>query len=230
MRKLLVGLVVLVLAAVAAVVGTDGCVRRQVERDVAANLQVSVPFTSAPTVQIDGWPFVWHAATRRFSAAHVRAEGMPMKVADREVTLRAIDLTLTDVAYAPDAVTAGRLTGTAELTYADLSTLAGLPVTFSAPDRLEVATRVELLGVGVDAVVSGKPLLDAAAQTITVTEPQVSVAGVSVAPAIVQAILDRTVKPVGVPLQYDLRMTSAKATPTGVALAVEGAGVRFPTR
>ena len=227
MRKLLSGLVVVVLLLGGALVAVDGPLRSAVERRVAAELRASVPFTEAPSVALEGYPFVWHAATGSFPAARISAPGMPMRIEPHDVVLADVDLTLTGVTSSATDIGADSVQGTAVLAYPDLSKLAGVPVAFD-DGRLAASYRAELVGVGVEAVVSGVPGLDAARQTVTLADADVTVAGFSLGRQASQGLIDTLVKPVGIALQYGLRLDAVSPSPDGLRVAFAGTDVTFP--
>lgn len=225
----MVGLVVAVVLLAGALVAADGPLRGEVQRRVAADLRTSVPFTQTPTVTIEGYPFAWYAATGRFPSARVRAEGLPMRIEPHDVVLADVDVALTDVAYASTGVRARSVTGSARLTYADLSTLAGVPVAF-ADGRLRATYAAEVLGTQVRAVVSGVPSLDRAAQTVTLVDADVAVAGINLGRQASQGIIATLVRPVPLNLQYNLVLDAVSPAPDGLVVGFSGIDVTFTAR
>lgn len=229
MQKLLIGHVVVVLAVIGALFAADAPIRGEVERRVASTLRTTVPFTQTPTLRLDGYPFAWHALTGRFPSAHVTAAGMPMRIEPHEVVLTDVELALTEVTYTTAEVRAASLTGTARLSYADLSKLAGVPLTF-VEGRLAATYAVELFGQRLDAVVTGVPHVDAERQTVTLGEAEIGVAGFRLGREVSQQLIDRLVKPVPLALQFGLRLDALTPTLDGLVLGYGGRDVVFPVR
>lgn len=227
MRRVWLAIAVVIALAIGAVVATDGALRREVERRVAQDLTTSVPFTTAPEVTIDGYPFLWHAATGRFPAIHVRGDAMPLPVEGVQATVTDVDLTLTDVATSASDTRATTVAGTARLPYDDLSALAGIPIAY-ADARLVATYQADVLGVTVSAVVSGVPVLDAAGTAVTLGEADVSVAGFRLGPDVSQRLIDTLVKPTPIALPFGLRLAHLDAKPSGLVVEFTGTDVVFP--
>ena len=229
MRRLLVGLVVLAVVAAGVLAASDGPLRSEVERRVAASLRTSVPFTDTPTVAIAGSPFAWHLVTGRFPSARIRAAGMPTTMGTTAVTVADVDLLLTDVRSSPEEVRAGSARGTARLAYADLSSLAGVPLGFE-DGRLVATYRTSVAGLSVEARVSGLPGLDKENQTVSIVDPDVSVAGISLGRDSSRLLLDAVVEPVPLALEFGLRLDSVSPAADGLLVGYSGSDVAFPVR
>ncbi len=226
MRKALAALVGLVVVAVLAVVASDAPLRAEVERRVAAEVATSVPFSATPSVELGGYPFAWHAVTRQFPTAHIRAAGMPMRIGEHRATLADVDVTLVGVDARQPHVKARTVEGTAVLTYADLSAVARLPISGSN-GRLTATYETSVLGVPVRVVASGQPTLDPAAQAVSLEKPDLQLAGRSIGPEASQALLDALVKPVAVPLDYGLKLVRVTAGSDGLHISFDGTDVAF---
>lgn len=220
-------LVALVLLAVVGVLATDGLVRSVAQDAVASNLERQASFTGRPRVTIEGWPFVYCLATE-FPSAHVSGQALPMTVAGRAIALQKPDLTLTGVKARSKTVTARTLSGSVVLTYDDLTKLAGVKVGYAGPGRIAVTANLDVLGQKVDAVASGAPVLDVAAQTVTIGQPQISVAGLQLPKSAVDQLTKALVKPVAVPLQYGLKLAALTPSAAGVEAKVSGTDVTLP--
>ena len=229
---LAVALVVLAALVVGGVVVFDGAIRDEVEHQVAVSLGGAVPFETTPEVTIEGYPFAWYAVRREFESVRVRGGGaIPVAVdADTTIAFDDVDVTLTTVVPSTDDVRAASLTGTGRLGYADLSTLAEAEVRHDGGDRLVFERQVQLFGLSFAAALSGKPALDRGAQTLTLADPEVDIAGVRLPAQATQAVIDLVAEPFGVPLPYGLRLDAVTPAADGLRVDVTGVDVVFPLR
>lgn len=99
MRRLLVGLVVLVAILVAA----DFGLRLYTERWVAGELAAVLDVPERPSVAIDGFPFVVRFLAGEFPSA--TAESAPLRL--EGITFRDVEFTLRDVRFPPGDVLGG---------------------------------------------------------------------------------------------------------------------------
>jgi hypothetical protein len=84
------------------------------------------------------------------------------------------------------------------------------------------------MGLPVTARVVGRPAVDIARQTLTLAQPQLSVAGVQVPEGTAQALLSSVAKPAplrGVP--FGLKVTGVTAQQDGLAAGLTGGPVTF---
>ncbi len=233
MKRFLAALVVLVLLlAGVAVVGAyvlDDRIRATVEGQVATELQKSVPFATRPAVSIEGEPIAKHLLTREFPSVRVRGREMPVQAdASTTIPLYDVDFILTDVVYAPEAVTAGRLAGGGWLDYADLSRVAGARIGPTEDQRLAFEREVEFLGMTLTGRLVGRPALDRTAQTISLTDTELDLAGVPIPADATQALVDMILKPVAVQLPYDLKLDALAPGDQGLDVTVDATNVSFP--
>jgi len=144
---------------------------------------------------------------------------------------------LTDVVADTGKVTLGArevsiasLTGSARLSYADLSKIAGMPVTGASGGRLKSTYSLELFGQKLNFAISALPEVDAGAQVIRLTEPKVEldVNDKYSDIALSQDQVDAIVKPIPVKLDHGLRLTGISPDESGVAVGVEGTNITVP--
>ena len=216
-------------AAVGGAYAFDDRIRSEVEGQVAANLKTTVPFTVLPTVEIEGHPIALHLLTRRFPSVRARGAQVPTQLdAERTLNLLNVDMTLTDVVHADTTVDAAHVAGTARLAWAEVSQLAGVQVTDAGGGRLAASGSAEVLGFTVHATLTGVPALDTAAQTLTIAEPEVDLAGVRLPDQATQALVDTFLQPFAVPLPYALALDGVTPGPDGLGVSVTGRDVSFP--
>jgi hypothetical protein len=159
MRKLLIGVVVLLILGVAA----DFAAARVFEDRVTDVLQREYDLDRRPVVQVRDFPFLPHLASGRFSTVDVAATD----VRARGVNAARLVLHLHDVRVPrdvllgePGGVDVGRADGEVELTEAEVNRLlAGqLPGASLAvgQDGVRMRLRTELLGQPLEAVATGR--------------------------------------------------------------------------
>lgn len=232
MRRLIAILAGLLVLIIGGVLSTDGLQRSAGQAAVAADLRDSVPLSGTPRVLIDGFPFAWFALRGSFPAVAVIADGMPMEIGETSVQFDDVDLVLERVQRDDGTITAESLVGGATLGWVDLSELAGVPATSGGAGKVSFrhSYTAEVGLPALVAVVTGVPVVDAAEQTVTLADAEVSVAGVALGPEASQALLGSLLKPVAIKLAHGLTMVGVTATDAGLALEVAGTDVVFPAR
>lgn len=230
-RGPVVGLVVLLVVAALLVVGLslgDGYAEERAEREVSSRLQSELELPAPPAVDIEGRPFLTQVVGRHLRRVHVVADDLPasrrnqVPVAHADVVLE--DVT-TDDWFA--TATAAHATGTARIDYAALGDVAGLPLTYAGGGRVEAETSTSVLGVDLAARVSGTPALDVAAQTVSLVDTEVRVAGVQLPGGTADALVSAVTRPIPVtaPL-VGLRLTALTPQDDGLHVSLEGSDVR----
>lgn len=217
-------LVVLVVLAVVA----DRAAQQVAERRVAQQLQTGLGTPNPPSVDIGGFPFLTQAQRRSFSAVHlvaddVRAPGQPTLVKHIDLRLRNVS---SDDNFATS--TAEQVDGTATLDYPTAEKVTGQPLRYASENRVEVSQPTELMGVPMTARVVGRPVVNVADQTLTLGDPELTVAGVDVPDTTSKALLESVLKPApvrGVP--FGLTIVDVAAQPEGLVAGVRGSDVAF---
>lgn len=222
---------VLVLAGVVAVGAyvLDDRIRSTVEDRVARELQRGVPFSTRPQVSIDGEPIAWHLVTREFPRVRVTAREMPVQAAaTTSIPLYDVDVTLTDLRYEADAVHAATLAGGGWLDYADLSRVAGARIGPADEGRLAFERQVEFLGMTFTGRLVGRPALDVAAQTITLSDSQLDLAGVPIPADATQALVDAILQPIPVQLPHGVKLAGLAPGVQGLDVTVDAHDIALP--
>ncbi len=182
------------------------------------------------TVMLGGTPFVLSLITRSVPSAHVEVATLPLEISGHAVQLTDVVADTGTVTLGASQVSIATLTGSAVLSYADLSKIAGMPVTYANDGRLKSTYTVELFGQKLKFAISALPEVDAAAQVIRLTKPKVEL-GVDdkfSSIALSQDQVDAIVKPIKVLLDHDLRLTSITPRDSGVAVGVAGTNISVP--
>jgi CheY-like chemotaxis protein len=205
----------------------DGWAKERVERLVAEQLQVSLATPDQPQVTIQGFPFLVQVATRDVRSVRVSADQLGAG-AEAVLPIAHAELVLSDIT-SPDwykTMTASHIEGVALVTYAELERLARVPITYVNDGRVEIQVTAQVLGVDVNAKITGKPRLEPGEQAMTLADPSIVVADVSLPNLTAQALLRALLKPIpleGVPL--GLQLSALNAEQDGLHLAVNGDNV-----
>lgn len=225
----------LLLMLLALLVVADRVADRVAERRVAQQLSRQLGNGGRPKVDIEGFPYLTQALSRRFSSVHVVDDNIvaPGSGATngRPVLLRHLDVRLQRVTSSDRFRTgkAGHLDGTATIDYPTVQQLTKQPLTFAPGGRVEARVPTTVAGFQVTADVVGKPVLDVGDQTLTLADPKMSVAGVEVPGATAQALLGQVLKPVPITgLPFGASLTSITATEQGLVAGVTASEVALP--
>jgi hypothetical protein len=205
----------------------DRYAEQRAERETAARLQAQLGTPSAPAVDIQGRPFLTQVVARSVGTVRVVADDVP-PTGDGALPVAHADLVLTDVASTDwfATMTISHAEGTARIDYPALQALAGAPLTYVGNGRLQIVNTTTVLGREVKAEITGRPQLDARAQTITLTDPDIKVAGVDLPEFTADALLRALLKPIpvtGVPL--GLRLSSIDPQDGGLFAGMVGDGI-----
>ncbi len=222
---------VIALAVVALLLGglfyADRTFHSRVEREVATSLTTQLGTPQPPTVDIEGWPFLTQIVTGSIGTVRVGADDIGT-TNEAALAIARTDLVLTDVTSTDRFATmnVAQAEGSARIDYAALQGLAGVPLTFVGDGRLQVVVTGELFSQQIGAKITGKPALDVGGQTVNLTDPKITVAGVDLPDFTSRALIRALLKPIqitGVP--FGLRITSIDCGDDGVHAAVAGENI-----
>lgn len=227
-RRSPVGPLVVVLVVLALIGGGlffgDRYAERRAEREIAAQLQSQLGTPAAPSVDIMGRPFLTQVVAGSVGTVRVVVDNIPA-TGDGTLPIAHADLVLTDVTsndwYA--TMTISHAEGTARIDYPALEAVAGVPLTYVGNGRLQIIQTATVVGREVQAEITGRPELDAKAQTITLSDPEINLAGIDLPGLTADALLGALLKPIpvtGIPL--DLRLSSIDPQDSGLYAGVVG--------
>lgn len=221
--------IVLVLGGlgVGAVYLLDGVIRERVEAEALAQVDGAMELEGAD-VAVEGFPVAWYALRREFPAVELTADAAPLELEGGRLTARDLDARLSDVVVADDAVRAASVQGTARIDYADVSALAGTPISHADGDRVRAEGSMQVLGVRVTGTITAVPVVDVATQTIRLDAPQVDVSGVRIPDQAVAALVDTVWRPTSLDLPHGLQVESVEATEQGLTVAIGGTDLALP--
>lgn len=216
---------VLVVVDRAAAFATGRTLADRVADELVAHDVRSAP----PEVTVGGFPFLTQVATGRYESVTLRLRD----VGSDEVRLPRVELVASGVtaparalATGEGSVHAARLQGSATLGYEQVRRVTGYDELRLAADegRLSVRVPVELSGEWV-------VLVGTAEATVTGHTVRIEVTGLGLAdgralPPGAQPVVDRVARDLSVtvelpPLPYGLSLTSVRAEPAGLVVAVE---------
>lgn len=223
--------VISVLAVLAVLIAGDRVANAVAENAIAGALQSELSTPTEPDVSIGGFPFVTQALGGSFSSVRVSAADATVTEGDTTVAVTQLDATLTGITATDryQNVVADRGEATALVDWTSISALAGQQVSHDVDDRMRIDFAVPIGRLSIEGHVTGRPELDAENQTITVVDPQVTVANVDVPQAVVDAVSRLVLKPFPIEgLPYDIVVTGLTVQPDGVLLT--GGGENIPIR
>ena len=223
---LLVLLLVLLLLGGGLYVG-DRYAEQRAEHETAAELQSQLGTPTPPAVDIEGRPFLTQVVARSVGRVRVVADDIPA-TGDGTLPIAHADLVLTDISSSDWFATmnVSHAEGTARIDYPALAAVAGAPLTYVGNGRVQLVNSTSIVGREVQAEITGRPELDAEAQTMTLADPEVNIAGVDLPGFTADALLRALLKPIpvtGVPL--GLRLTSVDPQEGGIFAGVAGDGI-----
>ncbi|MEV6348230.1 DUF2993 domain-containing protein [Actinoplanes sp. NPDC051851] len=200
-------------------VGADRVAAAGAGARAADRLRCAAGLTVRPSVSFGGLPFVTQLARGRFDTVRVSAEDVPVGTLRASVRATAHDVTLPSGPSSAASFSAGSLSVTAIIAYADLP--GGLPLAYDDAGRLRLDTTVRLLGRDVPVVVHATPSISGGSLVVRPDEVEVTALGVRLPATDLGArAAPRTVALPTLPA--GLRYGSAEAAADGLHLTVEG--------
>ena len=218
--RLLVVLVVVAAVAAGVVLLGNTVGRSYLERQLASAAQARAGLSSAPTVSIKDSLLVWSLLRRQADRIEVAAQQVPFTVAGVD-TRPDITVVMTDVSLKDDSPVAGSLTADLTLSWADVSTLARIPLQKGTGDVVETTITKTFRGIPVGAVITARPIIDSQGQ-LMLTEPQVKVNGVRLPEQATRSLANAALVPIDLQLPAGLKATKVSVGESGMVLSVSG--------
>jgi hypothetical protein len=202
----------------------DGRLDRRAEQRVATDLQQQLGTPEPPTVDIEGRPFLTQVASRSISTVRVVADQIGA-VNEAPLVIAHADLVLSDVTSDDWFATmlVSHAAGTVRMDYSVLQSLAGVPLTYVGDGRVQIVETATVFGQPVEAKITGAPTLNVREQTISLNDPAISVADITLPEFTAKALLRALLKPIpvsGVP--FGLMLTSISAMDDGLHAEISG--------
>ncbi|MFG2329763.1 DUF2993 domain-containing protein [Streptomyces sp. NPDC048604] len=227
MRALRVGLIVAVLLG-GALAGVDRIAVGYAESEAADRIMLGDARAGSTEVDIKGFPFLTQVAGRSFDEVDVVVGGAQTQAGKKRVRLSELSLSLKDVTVDADwrGARAGRVSGTALVSYADLTAAAesNVAVAYGGDGKVKVTGTFKLPLIGrtmTRSVVSSVTLVDG--KTVRVRADEVPGEGIPGLEELVRARTDFD-RSVGA-LPPGMKLERIEAREDGVAIAVSGTNV-----
>ncbi|MFF4225983.1 LmeA family phospholipid-binding protein [Streptomyces sp. L500] len=230
-RRLLI--VAIILAAL--FVGADRAAVYFAENQVADKIRSSQNLSGTPDVSIKGFPFLTQVASSRLDEVEIKLDGgVTAGAGDRSIKVSGFDATLHDVRVDSSytSATAGRASGTAHLTYEELTKATGDPdvgVGYGGKDatggnQVKVSGKVTVMGqTSQQSVISTVTVVNG--DTVRVRANEVPSQGI---PGLERKIREKTDfdrKITGLP--RGIKLDTVVATPNGVDITLTGTDVNL---
>ncbi|MFJ7131178.1 DUF2993 domain-containing protein [Streptomyces sp. NPDC098101] len=131
-------------------VGIDRLAVAYAESEAAGRMKLSGAQSEAIEVDVKGFPFLTQVAAKRLDRVDVRATGIQARAGDRKIRVGELDVVLRDVTVTGDwsGATAGSASGTALISYADLTAASEREATvaYGGNGKVKVTGSVNVLG------------------------------------------------------------------------------------
>ncbi|MFH8373652.1 DUF2993 domain-containing protein [Streptomyces cyaneofuscatus] len=225
MRALRILLVLLVVVG-ALFVAADRLALHFAESEAEDRVRISGGSTGTTEISIKGFPFLTQLAASEFDRVDVVLKDMKTEAAGRAIRVGEVRARLHDVKLGSgySSATAARATGTAVVSYADLTAAAedGVTVAYGGDGKVKVTGTVEILGRPISrSVVSTVTRVDG--QTIRVRADEVPGEGI---PGVEQLVRTRTDFEGDIDgLPKGLELQKIQATESGLEIALNGSDV-----
>ncbi|MZF53884.1 LmeA family phospholipid-binding protein [Streptomyces sp. SID5594] len=225
MRALRILLVLLVVVG-ALFVAADRLALHFAESEAEDRVRISGGSAGTTEVSIKGFPFLTQLAASEFDRVDVTLEDMKTEAAGRAIRVGEVRARLHDVKLDSgySSATAARATGTAVVSYADLTAAAedGVTVAYGGDGKVKVTGTVEILGRSISrSVVSTVTRVDG--HTIKVRADEVPGEGI---PGVEQLVRTRTDFEGDIDgLPKGLELQKVQVTESGLEIALNGSDV-----
>ena len=223
--------VISVLAVLAVLIAGDRVANAVAQNTIAGALQSELSTPDKPKVHLGGFPFVTQALGGSFSSVKVSADNATVASGSTTVPISHLDATLTSITATDryQNIVAGRGEATALLDWNSISGLVGQQMSYDADDRMRMDFNVPIGQLNIEGHITGRLQLDVGQQTITIADPQVSVASINVPQSVVDVVSQIVLRPYALQdLPYDIKVTGLTAQRDGVLLS--GTGQNIPLR
>ncbi|HEU5007942.1 MAG TPA: DUF2993 domain-containing protein [Jatrophihabitantaceae bacterium] len=224
MRRLLIGVIVLVGLLVAA----DRVGNVIAEHTVAKTVQDSQHLAHRPDVDIAGFPFLTQLAAGKFGKVTLHDHDVTTGTGRRALHLSAVTVVLRDVAVSRDfsSATAAHTTANALVSYADLSSALGVSVSYAGNGRVRAKASTSVLGRAVNGSVTARP--EVRSGDLAFGSAHVSVDGAQLPASASAALADVFGAPLSFAgLPYGLSVRSVAASADGLRLVLAARNLTF---
>lgn len=211
-------------ALVAALILADQAVRRRAERQVSA--AIVEQFGGEVVTELGGWPFSLTLLTNRLEDARITVTNASVAVGDRQATIDRAEFTAVGLTPVDDLARARaeRVDAEVHLTWGQLTTLVGFPVSHAGGDRISARTSVEVFGVV--AVIELRAGLSIAPDgKLALREPTASAVGIDLPRQVIQFAVDALAPQLALPVLNGLSYEGLAIGPDGIGARLHGTDV-----
>jgi len=234
-RSPLRGLVITVLVLAILLVVADRVALVIADRAVASKIQSTQNLSRRPGVHIEGFPFLTQVIGNRYRAVRLNASQVTVGDSGRKVTMKTVNARATGINTTRDfsRATADTVSGTATVTYSELSRVVGVPLRYDGTGadgagRVATTKTLSALGLSVTGSVSAEVNV-LGGDRLQFSQVRVTLADTGV--SLPQSTTDQFLSVFGNQLSlsglpFGLRIDRIIATPAGVEVA--GSGTHVP--
>ncbi|GAB3918525.1 hypothetical protein GCM10011575_34240 [Microlunatus endophyticus] len=220
-------LVLLLVVAIilALLVVADRLAPRIVADRVAATLQTALNTDQRPAVSLGGFPFLTQVATGHYQHIAISAKDVPIAGTGGRLSVTRLDGTLTDVHTGRTfrTITVGRFTGSATVSYAEISGFAGTSVSYdSTATNGDGFVTLKLPG---SITVTGRPAIDGATHELYLARPQFRVGGRLLPGAVPDDLVDKLFRVRLPQVLSGVELSNVRAARTGLTLTASGSNI-----
>ncbi|MGW1074405.1 LmeA family phospholipid-binding protein [Streptomyces sp. NPDC002537] len=233
MRAIRITLIVAVVLG-ALFVGADRLAVYFAENQAAEKIRSSQNLSGTPDVSIKGFPFLTQVADSRLDEVEVKLDGITANAGDRSIRVTGFNAKLRDVRINSSftSAVADRATGTAHISYADLTKATGDPnvtVGFGGTDRagasqVKVTGKISLMGQAIERSVLSTVTV-AGGDTIRVRADEIPTEGIPGVEQLIRQKIDFDRKISGLP--KGITVDKVVTTQDGVDITLTGSKINL---
>jgi hypothetical protein len=211
-------------------VAVDRLAVNYAESEVAAKVRTSQGLSAEPQIDIKGFPFLTQVLSKELDRVDVAMDGLEANAEGHSLTVGRIDAELHDVVLSGNfsSATATRATGTAVISYEDLTRAAGdkdVKLAYGGNDKVKVTGTASVLGREITQSVMSSVSLKNGGKSIAVRADQVPGQGIPGLEGMIRKKIDFE-RPIG-GLPNGLKLDKVTPVETGMEVAVSGTNVEL---
>ncbi|GAA3488643.1 MULTISPECIES: LmeA family phospholipid-binding protein [Streptomyces] len=211
-------------------VAADRLAVNYAEGEVAAKVRTSQGLATEPQVDIKGFPFLTQVLGKNLDRVDVALDGLQASADGKKLTVGRMTAELHDVALENNfsSATAARATGTAVISYDDLTRAAGdkdVKLAHGGNGKVKVTGTVSVLGREITRSVLSSVSLKDGGRSIAVRADEVPGQGIPGVEELIRKKIDFE-RPIG-GLPNGLKLDKVTPVETGMEISVSGANVHL---
>ncbi|MFI5806600.1 DUF2993 domain-containing protein [Streptomyces sp. NPDC051561] len=211
-------------------VAVDRLAVNYAESEVAAKVRTSQGLSAEPQIDIKGFPFLTQILAKELDQVDVTIEGVEASAEGKKLKLGKMTAELHDVVLSGNfsSATAASATGTAVISYADLTRAAGdkdVKVGYGGNGKVKVTGTVSVLGREISRSVNSTVALQDGGKAISVHADEVPGQGIPALEGMIRKKIDFVRQIGGLP--NGLKLDKVTPVETGVEIGVTGTNVHL---